>query len=248
MRKILVFQHVPYEPLGLLDPALRRAGFRIRYVNFGRTPETEADVARYHGLVVLGGPMNVDETLRHPHLLAEIAAIRNALALERPVLGICLGAQLLAAALGAPVHPSPVREIGWYPLERTHAAAHDPLLGHVADGQSVFQWHAYTFDLPHGAVHLASTESCRHQAFRYGSRAYGLQFHLEVEERLLRRWLATPGTRRELLASGGDARVREIEADTVRHLAAARATAERVFAAFIDLFSWRRQHHALGSR
>src|SRR5258706_11328703 len=128
MRKLLVLQHVPYEPLGVLDPRLRASGFRIRYVNFGRHPELKPDIRRYDGLVVLGGPMNVDQLDRYPHLAHEIALLRGALAREIPVLGICLGAQLLAAALGANVHPGAVREIGWYPLALSANAAADPLL------------------------------------------------------------------------------------------------------------------------
>ena len=126
MRKLLVFQHSAREPLGLLDPMLRRHGFRIRYVNFSRQPDLDPDVSRYNGLIVLGGQMNVDQADRYPHLNAEIAAIRHALELDIPVLGICLGAQLLAAALGANVRPHSVREIGWYRLHPT-AAAHSTL-------------------------------------------------------------------------------------------------------------------------
>src|SRR5262245_30700951 len=124
MRKLLVFHHSAREPLGLLDPLLRRHGFRIRYVNFSRQPDLLPDVSRYNGLVVLGGPMNVDQQDRFPHLATEIAAIREALKRDIPVLGICLGAQLLAAALGATVRPHSVREIGWYRLHPT--AAHSP--------------------------------------------------------------------------------------------------------------------------
>jgi GMP synthase (glutamine-hydrolysing) len=122
MRKLLVFQHSAREPLGILDPMLRAAGFRVRYVNFARHPDTLPDVSRYHGLIVLGGPMNVDQQDRFAHLSVEIDAIREALRRDMPVLGICLGAQLLAAALGASVRPNPVREIGWYRLHPTAAA------------------------------------------------------------------------------------------------------------------------------
>jgi len=93
MRKLLVFQHAPSEPLGVLDPMLRRWGFRIRYANFARDPGLRLDLGRYNGLVVLGGPMNVDQAGQYPHLQTEIAAIREALRLDVPVLGICLGAQ-----------------------------------------------------------------------------------------------------------------------------------------------------------
>jgi GMP synthase (glutamine-hydrolysing) len=110
MRKLLVFQHSAREPLGVFDPMLRRAGFRIRYINFSRQPDQLPDVSRYNGLIVLGGPMNVDQADRFPHLTTEIAAIQEALTRGIPILGICLGAHLLAAALGATVRPNNVRE------------------------------------------------------------------------------------------------------------------------------------------
>jgi GMP synthase (glutamine-hydrolysing) len=236
MRKLLVFQHAAAEPLGVLDPMLRRWGFRIRYVNFAREPAVQLDLERYSGLVVLGGPMNVDQAAAYPHLLTEIAAIRAALKLEVPVLGICLGAQLLAAALGATVRPNRVREIGWYPLQPAAEAGTDRLFRHFDAGQHVFQWHAYTFDLPPGAVHLASTASCEHQAFRYGSRAYGLQFHLEADEALIRRWLHVPGYRAEV----GEEGVERILGTTPGHVGPALGLSERVFHEFLELFEWRR--------
>jgi GMP synthase (glutamine-hydrolysing) len=236
MRKLLVFQHAAAEPLGVLDPMLRRWGFRIRYVNFAREPAVQLDLERYSGLVVLGGPMNVDQAAAYPHLLTEIAAIRAALKLEVPVLGICLGAQLLAAALGATVRPNRVREIGWYRLQPAEEARTDRLFRHFDAGQHVFQWHAYTFDLPPGAVHLASTESCEHQAFRYGNRAYGLQFHLEADEALIRRWLAVPAYAAEVGAEG----VKQILRTTPDRISPALSLSERVFHEFLELFEWRR--------
>ena len=153
--KLLVCQHVPHEILGTLNMLLKAAGFRIRYVNFGREPHAEPDVRRYDGLVVLGGPMNVDQADRFPHLKAELAAIREAVHADKPVLGICLGGQLLAQAMGGHVHPNPVPEIGWYRLHtRTHA--HDDLLFRHFERSPryVFQWHAYAFQPPPGAVRL----------------------------------------------------------------------------------------------
>lgn len=236
MRKLLVFQHSASEPLGVLDPLLRRSGFRIRYVNFAREPNATVDVSRYDGLVVLGGPMNVDQVERFPHLLTEMDVLKKALDLDLPVLGICLGAQLLAAALGATVRPNAVREIGWYPLETEEAARGDRLFRHFDGGQFVFQWHAYTFDLPPGAVHLAATSTCRHQAFRYGERAYGLQFHLEADEFLIRRWLAVPDYREEIECEGGRIRVAQVLRETHRHAAATASLAARVFGEFAGLF------------
>ncbi len=121
MRKLLVFQHVPFEPLGTLDGQFRAAGFRIRYLNFSRLADTRPDVGRYHGLVVLGGPMSANEFDRYPHLNIEVDAIRQAVDAGIPVLGICLGAQLIACALGGRVRQNPVKEIGWFKVRPTAA-------------------------------------------------------------------------------------------------------------------------------
>jgi len=161
------------------------------------------------------------------------------LRLGMPVLGICLGAQLLAAALGAKVRPNRVREIGWYRLQPAPAAGTDRLFRHFTGDQHVFQWHAYTFDLPPGAVHLASSESCEHQAFRFGSRAYGLQFHLEADEALIRRWLDVPAYRAELEGIAGPSGVERVLRDTHGNVAPALTLSERVFHEFIELFEWR---------
>ena len=242
MRKLLVLQHVATEPLGHLDPLLRESGFRIRYVNFGRDPRAEPDMRRYDGLVVLGGPMNVDQQDRHPHLRTEMQVIREAMGADKPVLGICLGAQLLAEAMGGRVHPNPVPEIGWYRLHGRREAQHDPLLRHFDHGVAnyIFQWHAYTFALPPGAVPLAWTRSCRNQAYRLGERAWGLQFHLEADAALISRWLATPAGRSEIETHWDARRIARIQAATQRYLPHARPLADRVFGEFIRLFSVRR--------
>jgi GMP synthase (glutamine-hydrolysing) len=241
MPKLLVFQHVASEPLGHLDPLLRESGCRIRYVNFGREPHVQPDLRRYDGLVVLGGPMNVDQAHLYPHLRTEIAAIREAVLADKPVLGICLGGQLLAQAMGGHVHPSPVPEIGWYRLH-TRPSAHDDLLFRHFERkpQYVFQWHAYTFKPPPGAVPLAWTRSCRNQAYRLGDRAWGLQFHLEADAPLIERWLRAPGGRREIEQHWNGARVTRIRNATRTHLPSAQPLSDRVFGAFVGQFSTRR--------
>ena len=241
MPKLLVFQHVASEPLGHLDPLLRTAGFRIRYVNFTREPGAQPDVRRYDGLVVLGGPMNVDQADRHPHLRTEIAAIREAVLADKPVLGICLGGQLLAEAMGGQVHPSPVPEIGWYRLHTRPAAHEDRLFRHFeTTPHHVFQWHAYAFRPPPGAVPLAWTRGCRHQAYRLGERAWGLQFHLEADAALIDRWLDLPGSRDEIARHWQLSRIARIRAATRRYLPAARPLGDRVFGEFARLFALRR--------
>lgn len=234
MARILVFQHVPFELLGTLNPLLRRYGLRIRYVNFGRDPHARPRLDGYAGLVVLGGPMNVDEVDAHPHLATEVALVGEAIERDMPVLGICLGAQIVARTLGAEVGPNATKEIGWYDVAPTEAGASDPLIRHFGPQEKVFQWHGDAFTIPAGAVHLASSPTCDGQAFRYGDRVYGLQFHLEVDERLIERWLTVPVHRRELEALHGQVSPHRIRRQTPRHIGRTRRLADRVFGEWIE--------------
>ncbi|RZA14940.1 MAG: glutamine amidotransferase [Lysobacteraceae bacterium] len=248
MSRLLVFQHVAAEPLGTLDPLIRRRGHRIRFRNFERHPDAQLNVDRYRGLVVLGGPMNVEDHPRRPHLANEMRAIERMLEQDKPVLGICLGAQLLAHVLGAPVQRNEVPEIGWYPLHKTAEGHADAVLAPLQAGTSVFQWHGCRFDIPDGAVHLASSAQCEQQAFRYGDNAYGFQFHLEMDERLVERWLANPAYREELAASGLAHDEHAIRAQTRRHISAMQRQADAVFHNFLDLVGRPRRRHTLPSR
>jgi len=248
MKRILVFQHVPYEPLGTLNPQLKAAGFRIRYVNFSRQPEARPDMSTYNGLVVLGGPMSVNQTDRYAHLDTEVELIKEALELRIPILGICLGAQLLARALGARVNRSPRPEIGWHDISLDPKAADDPLLGKFGQREKIFQWHSDTFELPREAVHLASSDVCAHQAFRYGDNAYGLQFHLEVDSDLIGRWLKVPAHQREIEAMGGQVDPEQILSETREQIASNHELAEATFAEFIKLFSHHGRRRLLRSR
>jgi GMP synthase (glutamine-hydrolysing) len=249
MRKILVFQHVASEPLGHLDRQLRESGVRIRYVNFGREPHAEPDVRRYDGLVVLGGPMNVDQSDHLPHLRTEMAAIREAVTAGKPMLGICLGAQLLSEAMGGNVHPNHVPEIGWYQLHTLKAAHDDRLFRHFEHRPHfVFQWHAYTFAPPPGAVPLAWTRNCRNQAYRLGESAWGLQFHLEADQALIARWLASDAGRAEIDRHWNPRKIARIRAATPGHLALAQPLSDRVFAEFVRLVGPRARGLVLPSR
>ena len=191
-RKLLVCQHVPYEILGTLDPLLKEKGFRMRYVNFARHPEMKPDITRYRGLILLGGPMSAYDLDRFPYLATELELIQKAERHHIPVLGICLGSQLIAEALGGKAKKNHQKEIGWYNLKLTEEGKIDPTFQNFKKEQAIFQWHQDTFDLPPEAVHLAETPTCTNQAFRYGSSIYGFQFHLEVNESLIHRWLQLP--------------------------------------------------------
>jgi GMP synthase (glutamine-hydrolysing) len=198
VKPILALQHVPQETLGTLQTALAGAELRCCYIDLSRQVPQRLPLDRAAGLVVLGGPMNVDQTDKYPFLGPEVGWIRETIEAELPVLGICLGSQLVAKALGARVAPNAVKEIGWYPVEFTAAASDDRLFAGCGPRMTVFQWHGDAFELPKGAVQLARSDLCENQAFRYGSRAYALQFHLEVTAAMIEDWLDDPVNRREL--------------------------------------------------
>ena len=235
MSRLMVFQHVAAEPLGTLHARIRARGHRIRFHNFQRHPDALPNVDRYQGLIVLGGPMNVEDQHRHPHLKTELRAIESALRQDKPVLGICLGAQLLAHVLGAPVRRHAQQEIGWYDLETTAQGREDPVLGSLGDQAPVFQWHGFTFDLPAGAVQLARTASCEQQAFRFGQSAYGFQFHLEADAAMIERWLRLPAYRDELAAAGIGRDEQTIRAATQSLIAPMQSRAGTTFDRFLDL-------------
>lgn len=231
----MVFQHVAAEPLGTLDARIRARGHRIRFHNFQRDPQAQPNIDRYRGLIVLGGPMNVEDQHRHPHLKTELRAIEAALRQDMPVLGICLGAQLLAHVLGAAVGRHAQHEIGWYDLETTRAGQEDAVLGVLGERAPVFQWHGCTYGLPQGAVQLARTETCEQQAFRFGRSAYGFQFHLEADSALIERWLTIPAYRAELEAAGLGHDAQGIRAATRERITRLQPLARTVFDNFLDL-------------
>ena len=233
MAKILVFQHVAHEPLGILDPMLREAKHRIRYVNFFREPEVIPNLSGYKALIVLGGPMNVDEIEKYPHLKTEIECIRQAIEMDIPIFGICLGAQLIAHTLGSEVYPADEFEVGWYPLKRNQQGHEDVLIRHFSDEEMIFQWHGRTYDTPKGAVNLLSSEICKNQAFRYGKNVYGFQFHLEVTESVISRWLNLPDHEEDLKMCTKYESLEQEQIDTEKFLPDSIELARKVFAEFI---------------
>lgn len=247
MKKLLVFQHVPHEILGTLNPLLKRAGFRIRYVNFGRHPDAQPSLEGYHGLVVLGGPMSVNQVERCPHLATEMRLIEQAIENDLPVLGICLGAQLIAKTLGARVYESKEKEIGWYDVAPTETARSDPVVAHFREREKIFQWHGDTFDIPLGAAHLASSPLCANQAFRYGANVYALQFHLEVDEPMIERWLTVPMHEKEIESLDGKIDPQKIRQETPGHIHRLKELSDQAFGDFLKLFGFEKTRRRLPS-
>jgi GMP synthase (glutamine-hydrolysing) len=189
--RLLVVQHEPDVPPALLGDAAATAGLDLEVVEAPTRP-VPGGLDGAAGLAVLGGSMGAYDTGDHPHLVATMALIRRAAARGRPVLGICLGAQLAAAALGGRAYRGPAGlEIGWNRLELTAAGRADPVLGRAGQPGAVFHWHADTFDLPPGATLLARGAVYANQAFRLGS-VIGVQWHPEVDAAVLAGWFAGP--------------------------------------------------------
>ena len=189
MEEVLVFQHDPFEDLGFFAEVLEKQGADYRVVRLfhGEMPAEEWE--NVTALIILGGSMNVHEEDTFPFLRWEKRIIRAAIDEAVPMLGICLGAQLIASTLGTPVFHGPVKEIGWSPISITPHGQVDSLLGYLPENATVFQWHSDGFDLPAGAIRLASSAHYNTQAFRVGKTVYGLQFHLEVTPRMIARWI-----------------------------------------------------------
>jgi GMP synthase (glutamine-hydrolysing) len=185
MQKAVAIYHVAFEDAGTLKPVLAERGIALSYLQAGvddLSPALAADL-----VLVLGGPIGIYEIDRYPFLKDELAVIETVVKQGTPVVGICLGAQALAAVLAARVYPGPQAELGWDELILTDEGKTSPL--HVLEGLRVLNWHGDTFDLPSGATRLASTPLTPNQAFSYGPKVLALQFHVELPERDMERWL-----------------------------------------------------------
>ena len=222
LKTAIAIRHVPFEDLGTFEQPLEEAGFKLRYHDIGVDEVSTMEPLRADLVIVLGGPVGVHDMGRYPFLIDEIALLKERLAANRPTLGICLGAQLMAATLGARVAPGPEKEIGFAPLTLTEAGWQGPL-AHLATAP-VLHWHGDSFAIPRGAGRLAGTPSCANQAFAIGPNILGLQFHPEADCARIERWLI--GHACELTAAGINPSV--LRTDAARHGAALR-TAGRLF-------------------
>jgi GMP synthase (glutamine-hydrolysing) len=173
---------------GIFSDVVAERGHRLEEWSLAWGKPLPRPLDAYAAVLVFGGAMHADQDRHHPWLREENFFLERLLDLQRPVLGICLGAQLLAKAAHAPVHPAEEFEIGWHPVELTEEAAEDPLLGRLPKRFDAFQWHHYTHGVPAGAVELARSPVCT-QAFRLGENAWGVQFHPEVTLEQIQGWV-----------------------------------------------------------
>lgn len=208
--RLLAITHEPDAGPGVFGDQIVDKGAALDTWFVPQQPEPPADPRGYDGILVLGGSMQVDEGNRFDWLDPEIALLAELLERGTPLLGICLGGQLLATAAGAPAHRTPEPEIGWYDVELTDEAVADPLLSPLVPRFEAFQWHYYEFPLPAGAVPLARTERCL-QACRIGESAWALQFHPEVSATDVQGWIRDYRADAEALAAGLDAPALAIE-------------------------------------
>jgi len=194
---VLIIKNIPHEGPGTIEEFLRQKEipFKIIDLSSGGIPPSLED---FDTLVIMGGPMAVYEFYKYPHLVIKSRLIREAINRDMQVIGICLGCQMIAHCLGAEVYPGHKEEIGWYHIELTGDGLRDPfmrgLARHPRVGDfwkrfKVFHWHGDTFDLPLGAILLASSHLYKNQAFRYGNRVYGFQFHVEVTKDMISEWI-----------------------------------------------------------
>jgi len=223
--KIWVLQHHPVENLGRIADALEASALAWQYVRSFAGHPVPRDMKGAGGLIVMGGPMGIYDEQQFPFLHDEIRLIQQALRDAKPVLGVCLGSQLLAAALGAKVVRGPGKEIGWYPIKLSPSAQDDALFRSVPKSFTALHWHGDIFDLPVGAVALASSDKTPFQAFRYGDKAYGLLFHIEPTREIVAAMV------REFAGELAEARIDggEINAKADQYLSAIEGIAETVF-------------------
>ena len=233
MVKALILQHVAHEGLGTIFSELVSRNIKPEYIRLYMGQELPDELHEYSCLIIMGGPMGVYEEDIYPYLVPELKLIEKAMALDMPVLGICLGAQLMARAAGSVVYQGESKEIGWYGLSLTSDGLKDPLFAGLPEDFTVFQWHGDTFDVPDGSTLLASSLRFPNQLLRIGERGYALQFHLEVMDVMIKEWIEINRAELDGLKDEIDPRV--IIRETRSHISTLKGYGERVFSNFFDL-------------
>ncbi|KAF0162862.1 MAG: yfeJ [Rhodocyclaceae bacterium] len=226
-----VIRHVHFEDLGTLESLLKKCGYTVQYHDVGMAPLGTIDPIETDLVIVLGAPIGACQEHLYPFVKDELGILEARLTRNRPTMGICLGAQLMARALGARVYPGPRQEIGFAPIQLTNAGKHSCLAPYGEEGATVLHWHSDTFDLPQGTQRLASTEVCENQAFSWGSNAIGLQFHPEAQFRGFERWLVGHACE---IASSKTLSVTRLRSDAEKYFLGIEARAERCFGNWLD--------------
>ncbi len=222
---LLTLRHEPFEHLGYFAQVLEENRVEYRYHDLGE-PLPQAN---HDAVIVMGGPMSANDDLPglHNGLRDELRLIERAIKEDTPLLGVCLGSQLIARALGARVYRNAELEIGWEPVWLTDAGKDDAIFKEIESPETFFHWHGETFDLPAGAEWLAYSEKCRHQAYRYGRRVYGIQFHPEITAEMIADWCGQP-------VNCGD--VATLKSPIDPHLHDRRAASKRILESWLKLF------------
>ena len=245
MDDVLVFQHEAEEGLGTFAHILEEQKVGFRYIHLFRDEMPTESWDEVRALIILGGSMGVYEEEKYPFLKWEKTIIRAAIKNNIPLLGICLGAQLIASAAGAQVYQGNFQEIGWYPISMTLEGEMDPLLGHIPNQAIVFHWHGDSFNLPKGAQRLASSIYYDNQAFCMGRNVYGLQFHLEVTPAMIDLWIDQHSKE---LARFPYISPDKIRADTRSYSQDLKHYGERFFSGFVRRFSVSKGRREEGSQ
>ena len=230
---VLVLQHVGCETLGTIADALEIQGVSSRYVRSFDGQPVPQELGDAGGLIVMGGPQSVYEQNKSPFLRDELRLIENTLRQEKPILGLCLGSQLLASVLGAEVKAGQKKEIGWFDVALTGDAKKDGILAGIPSSFTGFHWHGDVFDLPKGAVALASSAQTPYQAYRYGKHAYGFLFHMEVTATQIVEMVSIFSG--ELQTAGVDAR--KIISGAKKHLSNLQQTGSTVYSKWAEFLT-----------
>jgi len=249
--RVLVLQHIACEPPGVYEDVLRAYGAKLLRVELDEG-ERLPPAGAFDAIVAMGGPMSANDEAELPWLVEEKRLIADSVRDGVPFWGVCLGVQLLASSLGARVYPGPAPEVGLLPVFLSDAAQADPVFAGLPPELLTLQWHGDTFDLPAGAVLLAGSPLCPHQAFRVGSSAYGLQFHLEVSPALAREWATVPAYAESLERMLGPgalaALIGELETHAPALASSARLLFERWFRAAAERTRHSRRADSVGNR
>lgn len=228
VKSAVAIRHVAYMDLGAFEELLRARGYRIHYVDAATADLAAEDLVSADLLIVLGGPLRLGDADKFPLLKKELLLLESRVAAQRPTLGVSLGAQLVARALGARIYPAPAPLVGWASLSMSEAGDTSPLR-HVAG--PVLRWHSDLFDLPEGAELLGQTEGSANDAFAYGSNVIAFQFHLEAMAKRFERWLV--GRAPEVAAISGLS-ITRLRADTARFARNVAAQGQRCLSEWLD--------------